>query len=145
MTIRLSDMTPALAAVLLAVAAPAVAQAPPGGDTGGGVVRVVKPVTGKQVYEAVCQACHMADAKGGVGAGTIPALASNPRLAGAAYPISAVVLGKGGMPSLAGPLDDTQIAEVVTYIRTNFGNAYAKPVTPADVARIPHPARGGGH
>ena len=142
MTVRFSI---ALAAAALAMAAPAVAQTPAGGDTGGGVVRVAKPVTGQQVYEAVCQACHMADAKGGTGAATIPALASNPRLAGAAYPISAVVMGKGGMPSLAGPLDDAQIAQVVTYIRTSFGNAYAKPVTAADVAKIPHPARGGGH
>lgn len=144
MTVRLFRPL-ALAAALLAIAAPAVAQTPAGGDTGGGVVRVAKPVTGQQVYEAVCQACHMADAKGGTGAGTIPALAANPRLAGAAYPISAVVLGKGGMPSLAGTLDDTQIAGVVTYIRTSFGNSYTKPVTPAEVARIPHPARGGGH
>ncbi|ALL14415.1 c-type cytochrome [Caulobacter henricii] len=142
MTVRLS---PVILAGLLAVATPALAQTPAGGDTGGGVVRVAKPVTGQQVYEAVCQACHMADAKGGVGAGTIPALAANPRLAGAAYPISAVVLGKGGMPSLAGPLDDDQIAQVVTYIRTSFGNSYAKPVTASEVARIPHPVRGGGH
>lgn len=142
MTVRLPI---ALAAVTLAMTAPALAQAPPGGDTGGGIVRVTKPITGQQVYEAVCQACHMADAKGGTGAGTIPALAANPRLAGAAYPISVIVRGQGGMPGLTGSLDDTQIAGVVTYIRTHFGNAYAKPVTAADVAKIPHPERGGGH
>jgi mono/diheme cytochrome c family protein len=142
MTLRLNL---ALVAAVLALAAPAMAQTPPGGDTGGGVVRVKKPVTGQEVYEAVCQACHMADARGGTGAGTIPALAANPRLAGAAYPISAIVMGKGGMPSLAGPLDDAQIANVVTYIRTSFGNSYAKPVTAAEVARMPHPVRGGGH
>lgn len=79
--------------IILATAAliafPAMAQTPAtgGGDTGGGIVRAVKPVTGEQVYGAVCQACHMADAKGATGAGTIPALANNPRLAGAAYPI----------------------------------------------------------
>jgi len=142
MTLRLPL---ALAALAVAIAAPALAQTPAGGDTGGGVVRVAKPVTGQQVYEAVCAACHMADARGGTGAATIPALAANPRLAGAAYPISIVVNGKGAMPSLAGPLDDAQIAAAITYVRTSFGNAYAKPVTAADVARIPHPARGGGH
>jgi len=142
MTLRLNL---ALAVAVLALAPPAMAQTPPGGDTGGGVVRIKKPVTGQEVYEAVCQACHMADARGGTGAGTIPALAANPRLAGAAYPISAIVMGKGGMPSLAGPLDDAQIANVVTYIRTSFGNSYAKPVTAAEVARMPHPVRGGGH
>jgi mono/diheme cytochrome c family protein len=135
----------ALAAAALALATPALAQTPAGGDTGGGVVRVAKPVTGQQVYEAVCAACHMADARGGSGAATIPALAANPRMAGAAYAISVVVNGKGAMPSLAGPLDDAQIAAAVGYVRTSFGNAYAKPVTAADVARIPHPVRGGGH
>ena len=40
--------------------------------------------TPEALYANVCQACHMADAKGAVGAGTIPALAANPRLAGAA-------------------------------------------------------------
>ena len=142
MTLRLHL---ALAAGLLAVSAPALAQTPAGGDTGGGVVRVAKPVTGQQVYEAVCQACHMADAKGGTGAATIPALAANPRLAGAAYPISMVVVGKGAMPGLTGNLDDAQIAAVVSYVRTSFGNNYPKPVTAADVAKIPHPVLGGGH
>jgi len=132
-------------AAALACAIPAVAQAPAGGDTGGGVVRVAKPVTGQQVYEAVCQACHMADAKGGSGAGTIPALAANPKMAAAAYPTMIVVRGQGSMPSFAGTLDDAQIAEVVTYVRTHFGNAYAKPVTAADVAKIPHPDLSGGH
>ncbi|KSB91408.1 cytochrome C [Caulobacter vibrioides] len=129
----------------LACAIPAVAQAPAGGDTGGGVVRVAKPLTGQQVYEAVCQACHMADAKGGTGAGTIPPLAANPKLAAAPYVSMVVVRGQGGMPPFAGTLDDAQIAQVVTYVRTHFGNAYAKPVTAADVAKIPHPDRSGGH
>ena len=134
-----------IALAALSTTAPALAQTPAGGDSGGGVVRVAKPVTGQQVYEAVCQACHMADARGGAGAATIPALAANPRLAGAAYPITLVVKGQGAMPSLAGNLDDDQIAAVVTYVRTSFGNHYAKPVTAADVAKIPHPAKSSGH
>jgi mono/diheme cytochrome c family protein len=121
-------------------AAPAMAQ-----DTSGGVVRVEKPVTGEQVYGAVCQACHMADAKGAVGAGTIPALASNPKLAGAAYPIMVVARGQGAMPGFAGMLSNAQMAEAVTYVRTHFGNKYAKPVTEADVAKLAKPAVAGGH
>ncbi|MFY8144200.1 MAG: c-type cytochrome, partial [Caulobacter sp.] len=104
-----------LTATLLA--APAFAQ-----DSAGGVVRVEKPVTGEQVYGAVCQACHMADAKGAVGAGTIPGLASNPKLAGAAYPIMVVARGQGAMPGFAGSLSNAQMAEAVTYVRTHFGN-----------------------
>ena len=114
-------------------------------DTSGGVVRVEKPVTGEQVYGAVCQACHMADAKGAVGAGTIPALASNPKLAGAAYPIMVVARGQGAMPGFAGTLSNAQMAEAVTYVRTHFGNNYAKPVTEADVAKFAKPPSAGGH
>ena len=76
MTLRLPL---ALAALAVAIAAPALAQTPAGGDTGGGVVRVEKPVTGQQVYEAVCAACHMADARGGSGAATIPAFPDKAR------------------------------------------------------------------
>ena len=132
----------ALAAALIAL--PAAAQTP-GGDTGGGITRVPKPVTGEQVYGAVCQACHMADAKGATGAGTIPALAGNPRLAGAAYPIMIVSGGKGAMPGFSGMLTNAQMAEVIGYVRTHFGNAYAKPVTEADVAKIAKPPSAGGH
>ena len=35
---------------------------------------------GQAIYEGVCQGCHMPDAKGAVGAGMYPALASNPKL-----------------------------------------------------------------
>ena len=128
-----------LAAVLVA-AFPAAAQ-----DTSGGVVRVQKPVTGEPVYGAVCQACHMADAKGGTGAGTIPALASNPKLAGAAYPIMVVTGGKGAMPGFTGMLSNAQMAEAITYVRTHFGNAYAKPVTEADVAKVAKPPPAASH
>jgi mono/diheme cytochrome c family protein len=132
-----------LAAVL--VAFPALAQTSGGGDTGGGITRVPKPVTGEQVYQQVCQACHMADAKGAAGAGTIPSLASNPKLAGAAYPIVIVSGGKGAMPGFAGLLSHAQMAEVITYARTHFGNAYAKPVTEADVDKLAKAAPTASH
>ncbi len=128
-----------LIAALMA-ALPAAAQ-----DSAGGVVRVPKPVTGEQVYGAVCQACHMADAKGATGAGTVPALASNPKLAGAAYPIMVVTGGKGAMPGFSGMLSNAQMAEAVTYIRTHFGNSYAKQVTEADVAKIAKPPPAASH
>ena len=102
-------------------------------------------MTGEQVYTQVCQACHMADAKGGAGAGTIPALAKNSRLAGAAYPIMIVTGGKGAMPGFVGTLSNAQMAEAITYVRTHFGNSYAKPVTEAEVAKMATPAAAGGH
>jgi len=40
------------------------------------------------------------------------------------------------MPRFADMLSDTQIAEVVNFVRTNFGNHYADRLTAEDVARI---------
>jgi mono/diheme cytochrome c family protein len=112
------------------MAAPAVADEP------GGLAKTSAPVTGEEVYTQVCQACHMADARGGQGAAAIPALAGNPRLAVAAYPIAMVVNGRGAMPGFTDILNPAQIANVVGYVRTHFGNAYAKPVTPEEVEKI---------
>src|SRR5262245_41382313 len=53
--------------------------------------------TGKEVYEHICQACHMADAKGATGAGTYPALAGNPRLETALYPVTIILQGLKSM------------------------------------------------
>lgn len=135
----------ALAAV--ALASPALAQAPQGGDNGGGVVRTPRPVTGEQVYTQVCQACHMADAKGATGAGTIPSLAANPKLGISAYAVTIVAKGQGAMPGFYELLDANQIAGVLTYLRGNFGNSIAKPVTAEDVVRIAgtRPGPSAGH
>jgi mono/diheme cytochrome c family protein len=96
-------------------------------------------VTGEQVYGQVCAACHMPDAKGATGAATIPALASNPRLVAAAYPIILVLKGRGAMPGFQGALSPEQIAAVVGYVRTHFGNSYSAPVTAAEVVKLAAP------
>jgi mono/diheme cytochrome c family protein len=125
------------AAILLLATSAALAQAPERGDAAGSATsKAAPPVTGEQVYTQVCQACHMADAKGGSGAATIPALASNSRLATAGYPISLILRGRGAMPSLADILPPEQIANVTGYIRTHFGNNYPAPVTAEDVLRL---------
>jgi mono/diheme cytochrome c family protein len=132
-------ITPAIAlAAALTLAAPAVADEPgPGGS------KPPVPRTGAEVYTMVCQSCHMPGGVGAKGAGAIPALANNPKLKVAAYPIVMVAKGRGGMPWFNDTLTAQQMADVVTYIRTNFGNAYAEPVTAADVARLaPKPAAG---
>ena len=84
----------------------------------------------------ICQSCHMADGKGGVGAGTIPALAANVRLSAPAYPIMMILNGRGAMPWFHDSLTPAQIAGVVGYIRTHFGNSYTAPVTEAEVSRL---------
>ena len=52
---------------------------------------------GATIFRAVCQGCHMPDAKGASGAGNYPALAANPKLASAAYPAITVLKGPNGL------------------------------------------------
>ncbi|WP_239479155.1 c-type cytochrome [Lichenicola cladoniae] len=91
---------------------------------------------GAVIFQQVCQGCHMANAKGAVGAGYIPALAGNPKLKSAGYPIYVVLNGYGGMPWLGTMLNDAQVASVVNYVRSNFGNNYTDKSKPEDVAAV---------
>jgi mono/diheme cytochrome c family protein len=91
---------------------------------------------GEHLYHAICQGCHMADGKGAHGAAAYPALAENPRLASSLYPVTVLLNGRNGMPSMKGYLDDQQIVAVVNYIRTNFGNHYTDAVTVEDVKKL---------
>jgi mono/diheme cytochrome c family protein len=88
---------------------------------------------GEVIYRTVCQGCHMANAQGAVGAGAYPALANDPKLAEAEYPVLVVVNGSKGMPPFGKLLDDEQVAAVVNYVRSHFGNSYPDSVAPADV------------
>ncbi|EIZ79298.1 putative alcohol dehydrogenase cytochrome c subunit [Novosphingobium sp. Rr 2-17] len=124
---------------LLAIAAgvaglatsPSVAQDAPGNKTSLEVAG-----EGKDLYEQICQACHMPDGKGGTGAGTgVPALAGNPRMADKAFAITTVAAGRGGMPRFAGLLTDAQIAEVLTYVRGHYNNDPI-PISEADVKAL---------
>jgi cytochrome c5 len=91
---------------------------------------------GEAIYKGVCQGCHMADAKGAVGAGAYPALAKNENLETAAYPVGIVLKGQKAMPFFALQLNDQQIADVVNYVRTHFGNKYKDKVKPEDVKAL---------
>jgi mono/diheme cytochrome c family protein len=101
---------------------------------------MVPATTGEGVYQHVCQGCHMPGGVGAVGAARIPALAGNPRLAAAGYPVAMVLRGNGGMPWFNGMLTDAQIAAVVNYVRTNFGNHYIDSVSASYVAKVKGPA-----
>lgn len=89
--------------------------------------------SGEAIYKNVCQGCHMPDAQGAVGAGSYPALAKDPNLQAAGYPVAVVVNGQKAMPAFGGMMNDQQIANVVNYVRTHFGNNYKDKVTPAQV------------
>ena len=128
------------AVLLLTIAAPALADtaAPPSPPPNsmrsrGGMFPMQG---GEAIYKGVCQGCHMPDAKGAVGAGMYPALAKNENLETAVYPVGVVVKGQKAMPPLGPYFSDQQVADVVNYIRTNFGNKYKDKVKPEDVKLI---------
>jgi mono/diheme cytochrome c family protein len=105
--------------------------------------------SGAVIYRHICQACHMPDAEGAVGAGHIPALAGDARLASAQYMAAIVIKGRGDMPAF-GPrpdytdleaidhvtLSDAQIAVVINFVRSHFGNHYQDRITAAEVTAI---------
>jgi mono/diheme cytochrome c family protein len=103
------------------------------GSGAGGRARGFTEEGGEALYKGICQGCHMPNAQGAVGAGMYPALAKNPKLEVAGYPISVVVNGQKAMPAFGSMLSDQQIADVINYVRTHFGNNYKDAVKPADV------------
>src|SRR5207245_5394498 len=83
---------------------------------------------GRDVYKNICQACHQPDGRGED--------KRAPTLIGAAFtlgpaeiPIRILLNGKEGavglMPSLGSNLNDEQIANVLTYVRREWGQAAA--------------------
>ena len=91
---------------------------------------------GATLYRAVCQGCHMADAKGATGAGSYPALAADAKLASANYTALTVLKGRHAMPAFGFLMDDAQIAEVVNYVRTHFDNRYDGALTAEDIKKL---------
>ena len=90
-------------------------------------------MTGEELFANVCQGCHMQGALGATGAGSYPSLAGNRNLESSGYPIYLVVNGRRGMPGFGDMMSDDQIAAVVNYLRTHFGNNYEDRVTAKDV------------
>ena len=78
----------------------------------------------------------MPDGKGAIGAGTYPALADDKNLEASGYPVTVVVNGQRGMPPVGEMMNDDQVAAVVNYVRTHFGNHYQDAVTAADVKAV---------
>jgi mono/diheme cytochrome c family protein len=89
--------------------------------------------SGEELFANVCQGCHMPDGKGAVGAGTYPSLAGNKNLEAGGYPVYVVVRGQRAMPPFGVMMSDDQVAAVVNYLRTHFGNDYKDSVSPEDV------------
>ncbi len=110
----------------------------------------VAAASGAEVYSQICQGCHMPGGQGAVGAGHYPKLAGDPTLASWQYVATTVLGGRNGMPSFgvrangevvfgAATLSDQEVADVVNYVRSHFGNQYKDKVTVSQVAGLPHP------
>lgn len=112
-----------------------------------GSARVMKekPPKGKKVYDKICINCHMADAKGVLP--YVPALSNSKLVLGSSTKLIRIVLRgsdelkndpgrnyKNEMPP-HNDLTDKKVANVLTYIRKNFGNN-APPVTVDEVKLI---------
>ena len=96
----------------------------------------------------------MAQGEGAIGAGHYPKLASNLTLASWQYVALTVLEGRNDMPAFGAPanmvwdgppgfnvvhLSDAQVADVVNYVRSHFGNTYKDRVAASDVAKLHHP------
>jgi mono/diheme cytochrome c family protein len=117
------------------VSAQAVAQDAPGAFTISLGYRFTEQ-SGEALYNATCAGCHMPDGKGAQGAGHYPALADNPAVESAPYVILNVLHGRKTMPSFGDAMNDDQVAAVVNYTRTHFGNRFAGDVTPSQVRSL---------
>ena len=93
-------------------------------------------MTGEELFANVCQGCHMPDAAGATGAGAYPSLSANKNLEAGGYPIYLIVKGRRAMPPFGDMMTDGQVAAVVNYVRTHFGNNYQDAVTVKDVSDV---------
>ena len=110
---------------------------------------VVSP--GQAIYEALCLNCHQASGQGLTG--VYPPLAKSEWVAGDPQTLIKLtihglagptkVLGKdyGLVPMSPMGLDDQQLADVLTYVRSAFGNK-APAVTPAEVKAVREATKG---
>ena len=87
---------------------------------------------GEQIYANNCAACHQSSGEGIEG--VYPTLVGSEIVVGDAEGVIQILLnGRGGMPSFASDLSNEEIAAVISYVRTSWGNE-ADVVTPEMVA-----------
>jgi cytochrome c6 len=96
---------------------------------------------GKTTYTRMCSTCHQVTGAGLPG--YYPPLAGSPVLTGEADgAISVVLKGRAGMPAWAQSLKDDQIAKILTYARSSWGND-APAIDATKVAEIRKSVSGG--
>jgi mono/diheme cytochrome c family protein len=121
---------------------------PHGPGDGGPAVELSQADRGKKIYSANCNVCHQADGMGAAGQG-YPPLAGSEWVNGGTKRLGMIVLkGLQGPITVKGAqygtavmqpwdktLNDAKIADVLTYIRQEWGNK-GGPVTPEGVAAL---------
>jgi mono/diheme cytochrome c family protein len=95
--------------------------------------RLFEEQGGAALFASVCAGCHQPDASGASGGAAYPALSGNGNVASADYMERLLLNGQRGMPPVGQMMTDQQIADVINYVRTHFGNAYGEAVSPEDV------------
>jgi len=81
------------------------------------VSRAADPANGRQAYERYCVSCHGADGRGVVA--NAPDFSRGQGLMAPDVTIAQTLRsGKGGMPSFLGILSNTELLDVVAYLRT---------------------------
>jgi ubiquinol-cytochrome c reductase cytochrome b subunit len=118
--------------------------APGSSGSSGGAPTSASAGAGAQVFSTSCSGCHGATGQGVPS--TFPPLANNPVVTGDPSKVIGIVLSglsgsvtvnggtyNGQMPAWKGQLTNAQIASVITYIRSAWGNK-ASAVTEAQVA-----------
>jgi mono/diheme cytochrome c family protein len=135
-------------AIGLALTAAALFDSPAHADSAGIFDPAILSTTdGRQIFEQVCQGCHMPEGRGAVGAGHYPALAQDRTLASRQYMALTILMGRRNMPAFGAKhaigfalppatLSEEQIAAVINYVRTHFGNRYTDSITAAEVAAL---------
>jgi mono/diheme cytochrome c family protein len=128
-------------------AAATTTQTPPTADTAAAPVATVASAAGAELYSR-CTVCHQSNGAGVPGA--FPPLAESEWVNGpVSRPVAILLHGLQGEITVKGtkynsqmmaygtgvPMTDDEIAAVLTYVRSNFGNS-APAVTPAEVATI---------
>jgi mono/diheme cytochrome c family protein len=106
--------------------------------------------SGAEIYAQICQGCHMPNGEGAVGAGRYPALAKDPALLSTRFMAITLLEGRRNMPAFGSEpssdpflkpptLNDEQIAAVINYVRSHFGNHYQGSITAAEVQALRRP------
>jgi mono/diheme cytochrome c family protein len=100
----------------------------------------VAAADGQEIYTHICQGCHMPQGQGAEGAGRYTALAGDPALVSWQYMALTIINGRRNMPAFSAKhavglffapaiLSDAQIAAVINYVRTHFGNDFKDSAT----------------